>query len=641
MDQIFSSSLWGRKHRVLFASVTIGVLLLAGKALAASKTTSFIDVGAGAWYEESARHLVDLGALDSSEARLRPNDLATRAEMIELLVRLRNQPLQSPARQSFTDVAKTASYYQYMETAARVGWLHGDDDCYGTVPCTARPRDGVNRAEAATLLMRVFALPSIHLAPVFADNGDENAWYYGTIQTAADHCVLQGDDRTHLVRPAYGMNRAEMIVMFDRASLGLKYGTNCGTLTQPQADISSAVAISSTRVRLTFTIDLNSSRAVEEFRYAVSAIGGGSLSISDVTMVNSRTVDLTLGASLQNQQTYRVNVLNAQTDAGTSFSVSDTFTFSEALGKIKSVTAVSALKLRIVFNADMSLGTLDDSYRYAVRTVTGNTFIGVNSAVIVDSRTVDLTLSSGAQTNVGYMVNVTDLMTVSGVRFNDSATFVFGEPAATMTSVTALTPSILRINFSADLDELTVENVARYRVTGNGRDLAIVNAHLVGSRVIDLMIAENLENQRIYAVKATDLKTAGGIIFTDTTSLLFVGSSDLRFASTLIGAKEVPSIVVALSGTGTFTLNASGLSYDLTLANMSGSVVTGAHIHRGATGVNGAVLSSITFTGTRATGTWSGLSEQDRNDLLAGGMYVNVHTQAHPDGAIRGQVISQ
>ena len=292
MKRVFSFI--GSSSLPLFAAMTMGILLFAATASAQNKQTSFTDVSAGAWYEAATHDLLDLGALDSSQTRLRPNDLATRAEMVELLVRLRSQPIQYPTRQSFSDVPPTAAYFGYMETAARAGWVHGDGNCYGSYPCTARPYAGVNRAEAATLLMRVFSLGSSDKAPVFADNRNPNTWYYSTIQTAADHCVLQGDDYTNLVRPAAGMNRAEMIVMFDRASKNQGYGIDCGVTPPVQGDISNAAALSSTRVRLTFTTNLDATRANNASRYSVAAIGGASISVTAAATVDSHTVDLTL-----------------------------------------------------------------------------------------------------------------------------------------------------------------------------------------------------------------------------------------------------------------------------------------------------------------------------------------------------------
>ncbi len=284
---------------------------------------------------------------------------------------------------------------------------------------------------------------------------------------------------------------------------------------------------------------------------------------------------------------------------------------------------------------------MDDAFRYAIRAVVGNALLGVDAAMIMDSRTVDLTLTSGAKANVLYTLSVSDVMTTGGVRFNDSETFTFGEPTAELSSITPTSATVLRLTFSTDLDEATAESVARYRVIGNGRDLVITRANLVNARLVDISLGESMESQRIYTVNATDMKTEGGVLFSDSTSLLYVGSVELRFSSTIIGAKEVPSVSVALSGTGTFTLTAAGLSYDLTLQNMSGSIITGAHFHRGSTGINGPVLQAIPLTGTRTTGIWTGLSEQDRNDLQSGDIYVNIHTQTYPNGAIRGQVIKQ
>jgi hypothetical protein len=638
MNRIFSST--GRTFDPLFAAATIGILLFAATASAQSKQTSFTDVSAGAWYEQAARDLIDAGALDASSGRFRPNDQATRAEMVELLVRLRNQPLLSPARGNFDDVSPSSSYYRYFETAARAGWVQGDGNCFGTFPCTARPYSGVNRAEAATLLMRVYALPSTGQAPVFYDNRNPNLWYHDTIQTAADHCVLQGDDLTKLVRPGSGMNRAEMIVMFERASSDMTYGIDCGTPTPVQGEISNVVAVSSTRIRLTFTTDLNTTRATDDFRYTVNAVGGGSISVTSAALIDGNTVDLTLASGLSNQTSYRVNAVDLTTAAGVRFSSNRTFLFANSQNVVLSVTALSATRVRVLFDTDMSAGTTDNANRYAVRTVSNNTPLGVYSAVMVDNRTVDLTLSAALQTNIPYLLNANDVVTQTGLHFYGSSTFTFGEPVADITGITPMTATVLRVAFSTDVQQTTSESVTRYRVTGNGRDLVVTGAHLVSNHLIDLTLGEIMENQRIYTVTVTDLRTAGGVLFTDTASTLYIGT-DIRLESTLIGAREVPPVTVALSGTGTFTLTAAGLAYDLTLTNMTGSVVTGAHFHRGGAGVNGPVIQTITVAGNRATGSWTGLSEQDRNDLIGGGIYVNVHTQAHPDGAIRGQVVKQ
>ena len=68
---------------------------------------------------------------------------------------------------------------------------------------------------------------------------------------------------------------------------------------------------------------------------------------------------------------------------------------------------------------------------------------------------------------------------------------------------------------------------------------------------------------------------------------------------------------------------------------------TAAHIHRGASGVNGPVV--VPFTAPGANGNSSGCATASAtviDDILANpaGFYVNVHTQEHPAGAIRSQL---
>ena len=106
-------------------SSALGLLLLvtlAGRAAAQSELTHYTDVSAGVWYEEAAEALLDIGALNRDEQRLRPNDTATRAEMAKLLVEMNDRPLVYPSRGSFDDVSETAWYFPYMEAAARAGW---------------------------------------------------------------------------------------------------------------------------------------------------------------------------------------------------------------------------------------------------------------------------------------------------------------------------------------------------------------------------------------------------------------------------------------------------------------------------------------------------------------------------------------
>jgi hypothetical protein len=67
--------------------------------------------------------------------------------------------------------------------------------------------------------------------------------------------------------------------------------------------------------------------------------------------------------------------------------------------------------------------------------------------------------------------------------------------------------------------------------------------------------------------------------------------------------------------------------------------VTAAHIHRGAVGVAGPVvypLATSSFTTLQGQVT---LTAADVADLMAGNLYINVHSQTNPDGFARGQLL--
>lgn len=114
--------------------------------------------------------------------------------------------------------------------------------------------------------------------------------------------------------------------------------------------------------------------------------------------------------------------------------------------------------------------------------------------------------------------------------------------------------------------------------------------------------------------------------------------------SRLSGAEEVPG-PGADPGVGSFTVDVSGTQgcYDLNVT--MGEKPTKAHIHQGAKGVAGAVVVDLKPAfepGESATTAKScvELSADVAAKLLAdpGAYYVNVHSEAHPDGAIRGQL---
>jgi hypothetical protein len=102
------------------------------------------------------------------------------------------------------------------------------------------------------------------------------------------------------------------------------------------------------------------------------------------------------------------------------------------------------------------------------------------------------------------------------------------------------------------------------------------------------------------------------------------------FTAALDGSQEVTATTTDGTGTGAFRLDEEGLHYIVTVSGLTGAI-TNAHFHLGATGSSGGVEYGInsTFSGNTATGVWPVTSE-NIGDLLAGNIYVNIHTAANP-----------
>lgn len=310
------------------AGLSVAAMLLTqvGTAFAA-----YSDVPSGVWYGEAVSAFTDAGYLDATQPRFRGGDTATRAEFTKLIVMLNGGLLSTPpAVPSFNDVPTGAWFYAYMEEAAKEGWVRGDNNCYGSKPCNARPNANINRAEAASLIVRAFGLDSTGSAPQFVDN-PSGQWYTESIQTAADHCVLQGDDSTGRVRPSDNMNRAEMVVMLHRVDQGLTFGVDCGKGQVVTPAVKSVVATSSTTVEVEFSVAVAKASAEDKTKYTMS--GSPTVPINAAKLIAKDTVELTLGEEMVADHEYTMQVKDVESEAGDKISGTKTFKGYAAIAK--------------------------------------------------------------------------------------------------------------------------------------------------------------------------------------------------------------------------------------------------------------------------------------------------------------------
>lgn len=109
----------------------------------------------------------------------------------------------------------------------------------------------------------------------------------------------------------------------------------------------------------------------------------------------------------------------------------------------------------------------------------------------------------------------------------------------------------------------------------------------------------------------------------------------------LNGGNEVPPTTSVATGTGTVTLDrvTKQMTWSVDYAGLSGPVQA-AHFHGpGLPGTNADVLIPMTVSFPPMVGAVL-INEAMEADLLAGKLYINLHTPAFPNGEIRGQVIT-
>jgi hypothetical protein len=134
-------------------------------------------------------------------------------------------------------------------------------------------------------------------------------------------------------------------------------------------------------------------------------------------------------------------------------------------------------------------------------------------------------------------------------------------------------------------------------------------------------------------------KVRAGSAFLALTLILAMGSAWAKDVSvTLSGAEETPPVTTTASGTGKFTIgDDKSVTGSVKTTGMEG---TAAHIHLAAPGKSGPPIIPL-MKGDN--GTWNApagakLTDEQFASFKAGDLYVNVHSDAHKDGEIRGQL---
>ncbi len=164
------------------------------------------------------------------------------------------------------------------------------------------------------------------------------------------------------------------------------------------------------------------------------------------------------------------------------------------------------------------------------------------------------------------------------------------------------------------------------------------------SQPLTAALVESLLTGRTYVNFHTTANPAGEI--RDQVHL----TTGVGFTIVLDGDQEVPAVATEGRGAGSVVLNAErhDIDYTITYYGLSGPLSIGAHFHAAPAGANGPVVRNIAGASDPPSATiadnWSTNSPSQPltralvDSLLAGRIYANFHTAAHPGGEIRGQV---
>ncbi|MBK9940733.1 MAG: S8 family serine peptidase [Kouleothrix sp.] len=200
---------------------------------------------------------------------------------------------------------------------------------------------------------------------------------------------------------------------------------------------------------------------------------------------------------------------------------------------------------------------------------------------------------------------------------NAAATFDIGyTPVSTIPGVSYSTsPSSLSLNAGAS---------ASVTIVLNG------NSALMSRAIVPTIATTQLEDPRNWTPEAS-----GFLTFTPQ-------AATRSFQAQVRGYYENPQVDTPIAATGLFTYTDSTNTLQYSLSFSGAINLSAGHIHRSKAGTNGPVVVAL----TGASGSISALSGSavlsvaDEALLLSGGLYVNFHTAANPNGELRGQIVA-
>ncbi|WP_274309132.1 S-layer homology domain-containing protein [Solibacillus daqui] len=284
------------KGRKLFATTATAALVASAivPVASAAQINDFNSISSYA--QEAVQDLNDRGVIKGDQkGNFNPKNPITRAEAATILVGALE--LEGSGSTSFTDVKKSAWYYEAIDAAVSNGIFQGQG------AGKFNPSANLTRSEAAIILVDAFGLEGSADLSEFKDSASVKSWAEEALSIAVANGVMKGDNGN--LKPNAAISRQDFAVMYHRTEAA--EGTE---------EVSGSVkAINNTTVEVTFE------DAVADLSALNFAIEGLQITNKAVKQTDKKTVVLTTSAQTADVE-YTVTVNN------------------EAVGKFKGVTAV-------------------------------------------------------------------------------------------------------------------------------------------------------------------------------------------------------------------------------------------------------------------------------------------------------------
>ncbi len=277
--------------------------------------------------------------------------------------------------------------------------------------------------------------------------------------------------------------------------------------------------------------------------------------------------------------------------------------------------------------------------------------------------------------NTNAAVNADTVAGETGPGVIDTITFADGLSIITLGSELAITDSLSISLGAASAQAISGGDASRIFTINGGDAEEVTTVSLEGLTLSDgiaerggAIFVSSGQTLSLDSVTLTNnvatgsgANSGGGALFNDggvvniIDSTISENSAAAAASVSLTGAQENPPVTTAASGDATFNYDPASntFSIDLFVTGLEVEAdddgipqVTGAHLHLGDAGENGDVIVNLDASnfvseagGIRLRLTDVAFPAENVDDLVAGGIYINVHSTDNLSGEVRGQLV--